>query len=130
MATTRADCSAKSQRPDSFPKKAAYFQPSHCRTTFGFWCGILKKHYGATLWIPHLHKAFPKKRLGRYDVQRRLNGIRELRNRIAHHECILHLDLGVEYANVLDTLDWICPVTRSWIETHSSFSALWQLSAP
>jgi hypothetical protein len=91
--------------------------------TFGFWCGILKRHYSAALWIPHLHKAFPNRRLAYKNVQRRLNGIRELRNRIAHHECILHLDLAQEYANILETLDWICPVTRSWIEAHSLFPA-------
>jgi hypothetical protein len=94
--------------------------------TFGFWCGITGKPYLNSLWIPHIHKAFPNKRLGRDVAHVRLNSIRILRNRIAHHECILHLDLGEEYANILDTLDWICPITRSWIETHSSFSAIWQ----
>jgi hypothetical protein len=95
--------------------------------TFGFWCGILKRHYSAALWIPHLHKAFPNKRLAYNDLQRRLNGIRDLRNRIAHHECILHFDLGREYADILATLDWICPITRSWIEAHSSFPATWRV---
>jgi hypothetical protein len=88
---------------------------------FGFWCGIMKKHYSAALWIPHLHRAFPYRRLGHMEAQRRLDEIRALRNRIAHHECILHLDLGKEYTNILDTLDWICPITRSWIEAYSSF---------
>jgi hypothetical protein len=94
--------------------------------TFGFWCGILKRQYSAALWIPHLHKAFPNKRLGYRDARRRLDEIRALRNRIAHHECILHIDLAREYANILDTLDWICPITRSWIEAHSSFRAIWE----
>jgi hypothetical protein len=94
--------------------------------TFGFWCGLTGKHYSSTLWIPHLYKAFPNRRPGHRDAHWRLNGIRALRNRIAHHECILHLDLAREYANVLDTLDWICPITRSWIEAHTSFPATWQ----
>jgi hypothetical protein len=95
-------------------------------TNFGFWCGILKKHYSAALWIPHLHKAFPYRRLGHADAQRRLDGIRILRNRIAHHECILHLDLGNEYTKILDTIDWICPIMRAWIETNNSFPEIWQ----
>jgi hypothetical protein len=93
---------------------------------FGFWCGIMKKHYSAALWIPHLHKAFPHRRLGHGDAQRRLDGIRALRNRIAHHECILHLDLGKEYSKILDTLDWMSPIMRLWIETNNSFPAIWQ----
>ena len=92
--------------------------------TLGFWCGLTGKPYSTTLWIPHLHKAFPNKHLGRKDAYKRLNDIRELRNRIAHHECILHFDLQLEYDNILDSVDWICPITRSWIETHSSFLAI------
>jgi hypothetical protein len=94
--------------------------------TLGFWCGLTGKPYSTTLWIPHLYKAFPNKRLGRKDAYKRLNNIRELRNRIAHHECILHFDLQAEYANILDTVDWICPITSSWIEMQSSFPAILQ----
>jgi hypothetical protein len=94
--------------------------------TFGFWCGITRRQYSASLWIPHLHKAFPHQRLGRMEVQQSLNGIRELRNRIAHHECILHLDLAAEYAQIQETLRWICPITCSWFEAHSSFHSIWK----
>jgi hypothetical protein len=93
---------------------------------FGFWCGITGKPYVPTLWIPHLHKAFPHKRLAHRDAHRRLNEIRELRNRIAHHECILHIKLDDEYSRILEALGWICPITRSWIESQSSFPSTWQ----
>jgi len=94
--------------------------------TFGFWCALSGRAYSNTLWIPRLHKAFPNRRLGHGEAHRRLNEIRELRNRIAHHECILHLDLGNGYAQILETLNWICPITASWIESHSNFPSLWK----
>jgi hypothetical protein len=94
--------------------------------TLGFWCGLTGSPYRDAIWIPHMHRAFPHKRLGRKAAFERLNAIRELRNRIAHHEFILNFDLPVLYANILETLGWICPVMRSWIETYSSFSAIWR----
>lgn len=41
--------------------------------TFGFWCGLTSKAYAAQLWVPHLHKAFPGRRLGRREANRRCN---------------------------------------------------------
>jgi hypothetical protein len=90
--------------------------------TFGFWCGLASRPYESLLWIPHLHKAFPHKRLGRKDAFDRLDKIRRLRNRIAHHECIVHLDLQAEYTNVIEAVGWICPTTRKWIEDFASFN--------
>lgn len=92
--------------------------------TLGFWCGLTGSPYRDNLWIPHLHKAFPFKRLGRKYVFERLNAIRTLRNRIAHHECILRRDLASEYGMIIETVGWICPETRNWIEGYSSFRAL------
>jgi hypothetical protein len=94
--------------------------------TFGFWCGITGRAYRDLLWIPHLHKAFPFKRLGHKEAHNRLNEIRELRNRIAHHECVLHLDPARKYSNIVETVNWICPTTGSWIETNSSFPSICQ----
>lgn len=91
--------------------------------TFGFWCGLTTKVYSAGLWVPHLHKAFPYRRLGRREANERLNSLRILRNRIAHHECIVHMDLQAEHDKIIETVGWICPVSAAWVAQYSSFSA-------
>lgn len=92
--------------------------------TFGFWCGLTSKVYSAHLWVPHLHKAFPHKRLGRKEACERLNELRLLRNRIAHHECILEANLPKQHADLIETLGWICPISAAWVSQYSSFHAL------
>jgi hypothetical protein len=56
--------------------------------TFGFWPNLISKHFHP-LWSASLHKAFPYAHVPRRDVHFRLEVIRRLRNRIAHHEPIL-----------------------------------------
>lgn len=95
--------------------------------TFGFWCGLTTKVYAAGLWVPHLHKAFPHKRLGRREASERLNEMRRLRNRIAHHECIIHIDLQKQHDSLIETIGWICPTSAAWVSHYSSFRALRQI---
>ena len=118
-ALNRAKAQIRSRRKSIAPGRVI------AELTFGFWCGMTGKLYSRSLWIPSLHKAFPHKKLGHKDAYRRLNEIRELRNRIAHHECILHLDPVGGFNDILGTLDWICPSTRAWIEANSSFQKIW-----
>jgi hypothetical protein len=56
--------------------------------SFGFWTGLTGPRY-SDLWRNHLVKIFPRRPIQRSEVQTRLNSIRKLRNRIAHHEPIL-----------------------------------------
>ena len=94
--------------------------------TFGFWVAILTKHYAPELWIPHLHRAFPHKALGHQTVHQRLNKIRFLRNRVAHHECILNRDLESDYCEIIEALGWICPETSAWIRETTRFEKSFQ----
>lgn len=56
--------------------------------SFGFWTGLMGTKY-SNLWRNHLVKIFPRRPVQRVEVQTRLNSIRKLRNRVAHHEPIL-----------------------------------------
>ncbi len=95
--------------------------------SFGFWVRLVsrggyinggpKADYDRTLWRPALHRAFPGHR--RSSVHRRLNHLRQLRNRIAHHEPIFDRDLVKDYEDLLEAVGWISPDVRSWIERHS-----------
>jgi hypothetical protein len=86
----------------------------------GFWCALTARHYDSCFGVPCLKDAFPHKRhMGRLEAQTRLDHIRDIRNRIAHHESVLHLDLAKEHQFVLETIGWMCPVTQRWV-THTS----------
>lgn len=90
---------------------------------FGFWVGLIGKSYARSqLWGQHLRKAFPHNRnLQRKQCHSLLQPLRELRNRIAHHEPILKRNLAQDHADLLVIAGWICPVTQRWIRERSRF---------
>ncbi len=87
---------------------------------FGFWTGLTGPHY-AKLWNLHLAQAFPRRTLQRTTAHQRLDEIRKLRNRIAHHEPILSRPLQKDFNRILDTVAWICPITARWIRINADF---------
>lgn len=93
--------------------------------SFGFWVGICAKRYQKDLWNPFLNNPFKGLSLTRRDVFERLEKIRNLRNRIAHHEPILNRNLPNDYANILETIRWICGASANWIEATSCFRERW-----
>jgi len=55
-------------------------------------------------------------------MQKRFLKIRDLRNRVAHHEPIFFINLETEYVRILTALEWICPVSACWVRaTHSIY---------
>jgi Abi-like protein len=88
--------------------------------TFGFWVGLTSPYYAQSVWDKGLHKAFIQ-RLGRKQAQKRLDKIRKLRNRVAHHESILARNLADDFSIILETVHWICPITAEWLRCNSSF---------
>jgi hypothetical protein len=98
--------------------------------SFGFWERLLthgppgKLNYEMTLWRPALYRAFPHSRRRRADVHRPLPGLRDLRNRIAHHEPIFSRDLAAEYRTILEVIGWMCSDTRDWTAHHSEVPAV------
>lgn len=90
---------------------------------FGFWVALLGPKYETNLWRPTIRKAFPHRPKGheRHNVHGALNAIRRLRNRVAHHERILHRNLVGDHQLILDVIAWMCPETASWVAAHSSF---------
>ncbi len=96
--------------------------------SLGFWVRLVgrggrvnggrKADYDRTLWRPALRRAFPGH--PRREVQRRLNSLRQLRNRIAHHEPIVGWDLNRDHDDLLEALGWIASDVRAWVERHSN----------
>ena len=58
------------------------------RTPLNFWVRCFSGKYENQLWHPHLKPLFPEKHVKRRDVHDRLEYLRVLRNRIAHHNII------------------------------------------
>ena len=105
------------------------------KLSFGFWVSLLgpgghiankhKANYEMTLWRPALRKAFAHcTPLTRKQAHRPLNALRQLRNRIAHHEPIFARKLTMDHERILDVTGWISPATRTWIEHYSRVSIM------
>ena len=86
--------------------------------SFGFWRFLLANRYDGTLWRETLHRAFPGQARRRpiHDAAAELH---RCRNRLAHHEPVFNRPVDVIHASAVDLADWICPVTRGWIERHT-----------
>ena len=51
-----------------------------------------------------------------------ISRIRKLRNRIAHHEPIIHWNLPKYHEEILKVTRWLSPVAEKWTRHHSRFN--------
>lgn len=96
--------------------------------SFGFWTGLLGVKYHHTLWVPHKLWRFYQSRAPRHsrqDVHTDYNAIRDVRNRVAHHECILTPQLPSQHQLIIDLTRTLCADTAAWALHHSRFSTVW-----
>lgn len=95
---------------------------------FGFWVGLLSSgrdcNYEMALWRPGLHLAFPGYRGTRAELHRKLENLRLLRNRIAHHEPIHGRHLAADHQAILTVAGWIAPQFAAWVESGSRVGAV------
>ena len=91
--------------------------------SLGFWAALLNSANDNEIWRKALYKAFPHRPKGveRKNVHGAINAVRRLRNRIAHHEKIIHRDLREDHDRIIQIAGWICPETRDWIAELSAF---------
>ncbi len=88
--------------------------------TFGFWIALLGRKYRSELWDKHNKIIFPfatstQRDLGKIYPQ--LQRIRDLRNRIAHHEAIWQdTQLLQKYQSIKQLLTWMNPHAALWLE--------------
>ncbi len=82
---------------------------------FGFWVSLLTGPYEQPLWQPDgfqlLFEVFPNAgAVTRKQVHTRLDGIRELRNRVFHHQHIWDkANLQREHVQILEAISWVNP---------------------
>ncbi len=88
---------------------------------FVFWQNMLTQRHDLRLWVPFLHEVFPN--IGRsapvahlrHAIYLDLKVLRELRNRIAHHEPILNRDLMADYQRMVRLVGRRCGITSAWM---------------
>ena len=94
--------------------------------SLGFWSGLVSNRYHDCLWRDILSFAFPYRPpdVRRGEIHSRLEELRLLRNRIAHHEPIFHCDLASDHGAVVQLLGYLAPAAAVWVESHSRVSAI------
>lgn len=96
--------------------------------SFGFWVNLTSGDYEQSLWMRmKLYEAFPRRprhKFGRVDIYKRLNDLRRLRNRVAHHEPIFNLKLRNELGKILETIDWISIDAAAWVAKTNGLEKL------
>ncbi|MDG4822473.1 hypothetical protein O7635_11490 [Asanoa sp. WMMD1127] len=110
--------------------RRANSKPGHvvAALPFGFWVGLLSAgrgcNYETTLWRPAIHRAFPHYRGPRAPLHQRLETLRLLRNRIAHHEPIHRRHLAADYGTLLLAAGWLSADFAVWIRSTSRIPAV------
>ena len=92
--------------------------------TLGFWVSLLTNRYHSSLWVPAVSHAFPHWALRRGDLHHRLETLRKVRNRLAHHEKVFNRNLLRDHQDVLDVLAAIEPAVRDWVAHDSRLPAV------
>ena len=91
--------------------------------SFSFWTSMLARNY-EDLWQKTLNRIARHndgQNLRRKDLSEPLARIRLIRNRIAHHEPVIHFNLPEEYGKFMQITRWLSPVAADWSERHSRF---------
>lgn len=97
--------------------------------TFGFWTAFFNKRSAQNRDIIQMtarvfHSA-PKSQRDIRSLNRRLTLLRELRNRVFHHERIIHwVDLDTRHAAMLETIGWISTELQELAAVLDRFPAI------
>ena len=84
--------------------------------SFGFWQNLLTQKYDGALWPKLFASSFPAlpARIGRLHLYQRVDRLRLLRNRLAHHKPIFDRGPGADFVNIVELTGWMCPQT-AWM---------------
>lgn len=109
-----------SRRPVTAGRMVAGFE-------FGFWVVLLGDRYQRPLWQPDRYSLFravipSERRPSRQQAHDRYRAIRDLRNRVFHHEAVWHRpNLRQEHADIHEAIRWISPTLQTAIVAVDNF---------
>lgn len=86
--------------------------------TFGFWRYLTSAAHDVDLWRPALHHAYP---IGtrRSDVDEIIGDLHTLRNRVAHHEPLIGMDVAILHTQLLEIAALLNPHLGTYVAEHS-----------
>ncbi|AEI11180.1 hypothetical protein [Cellulomonas gilvus] len=82
--------------------------------SFGFWSGLLGPRY-EDVWRESLHKAFPNGNGQRKQVSAAVERVRKFRNRLAHHDSMINVDVPFEIRQVIEVASYISTDAAAWL---------------
>lgn len=95
---------------------------------FGFWTSLFDVRYEQRFWpwlLKPVFPSMPRTERTRKTLSQRLNKIRQLRNRIFHHEPIWHWrDLRRQHAELLEAIYWINPAMMKFVKELDRFPVI------
>ena len=96
---------------------------------FGFWTGFFNKVHSRTgighLVVRNVFMQAPRPERDLAKLDSRWKRIRDLRNRIFHHERILHWkDLDAQQAAILQTIAWMSPELHELATVHDRYTSI------
>jgi Abi-like protein len=114
------DITARGRVPDSGMMTA--------ELSFGFWENMLLPKYEAALWS-QLHSHFPNlsKQIDLSGLRSGCLHVRELRNRISHHEPIFQRDHLRDYSLCLTFIGWLSTDKAAWVKSICDVPAIVRL---
>lgn len=109
-------------RADIAKARSRIKNPTHGKVlaelNFGFWRFLVANRYLHKIWIPTMNSAFPNLEghpgERREKVERSIERLWFLRNRIGHHEPIHTRKIERDVVSMISLLDWICFDTSAW----------------
>jgi hypothetical protein len=92
---------------------------------FGFWVNMLLARHEPTFWAD-LHVSFADlpPAVTYNALYTRCDAVREFRNRVFHHEPILHRNITKEYSQIMELITWLSPDKAKWIKQYSRVMAV------
>lgn len=92
--------------------------------SFGFWSGLLGPKY-EELWRDCLHRAFPNSSGKRKQIAVAVERVRKFRNRLAHHDSTINVDIPFEVRQIFELAFYIDANAATWLERCSGVMAVY-----
>ncbi|MFE2750972.1 hypothetical protein ACFXGA_03095 [Actinosynnema sp. NPDC059335] len=92
--------------------------------SFGFWSALLGPKY-EDLWRECLYRAFPNSSGKRKQVAVAIERVRKFRNRLAHHDSTINVDVPFEVRQVIELAAFIDQDAAGWLQRCSNVMAVY-----
>lgn len=95
--------------------------------SFGFWTNMFSRRYRQVLWNGRaIRVVFPNLpgNITTAKIYQKLGKVREIRNRVAHHEVIFTKQPEIRYRDLIELCTWLNPDLGHFVETTSHFDTV------